>query len=391
MLARVVIVIAMLGLLNGYAAWRLIARWPLAEQHSGIAWLLAFAFFLVQLAGPFGERLLFRKAHRARSGVLLLAWASYLAFGVLSFLVVYNMVADVIEVAWELIVRPTSPLEFDQTALVVLATLSVGTLVIGVRQALAGPAVRAVDIPLANLPAAFDGFRIAQVSDLHVGPIIGRSYTRNVVNIVNGLKPDVIALTGDLVDGTIEHLTDGVAPLGDLRADHGIFFVTGNHEYFWDAVAWSLHFSRLGARVLANEHQVIARGEAAIILAGITDYSTLGTGPATESNPGKALSGAPPDLCKMVLAHQPASYRMTHAAGFDLQISGHTHGGQYFPFSFLIRYFQRYYKGLNRHEKMWVYVNCGTGYWGPPLRAGVPAEITLITLRHASVTSGRGA
>jgi len=159
-----------------------------------------------------------------------------------------------------------------------------------------------------------------------------------------------------------------------------VYFVTGNHEYYWNAPAWSAEMRRLGARVLDNEHVVLQRGAGHLVLAGVPDYSTRHLPEGQRSDPARALRGAPADAVKILLAHQPASYADAQAAGFDLQLSGHTHGGQYFPFSQLIRFFQRYYKGLNRHGGLWVYVNRGTGYWGPPLRAGVPAEITLLTL-----------
>jgi predicted MPP superfamily phosphohydrolase len=188
-------------------------------------------------------------------------------------------------------------------------------------------------------------------------------------------------LTGDFADGPVEDFGQELSPIADLKAPHGKYFVTGNHEYYWDLTGWLARFKEMGMRLLSNEHVIIECGGGAIILAGVTDYSTVGMGTDHACNPKRALVGAPSNLTKILLAHQPATYRMAHEADFDLQLSGHTHGGQYFPFSFLIRYFQRYYRGLNRHENMWVYVNSGTGYWGPPLRLGAPSEITLITLR----------
>jgi predicted MPP superfamily phosphohydrolase len=198
--------------------------------------------------------------------------------------------------------------------------------------------------------------------------------------MANELQPDLIALTGDFIDGTVEELRDDAAPLAQLSAPQGVWFVTGNHEYYWDAAAWVQEFRRLGIRVLVNQHEVIRKGSDAVILAGITDYSTRHSNRTDASDAKKALEGAPKGLVKILLAHQSASYAAAHAAGFDLQLSGHTHAGQYFPYTLLIGFFQKYYKGLNRHDNMWVYVNTGTGYWGPPLRAGVPAEISLIRL-----------
>jgi predicted MPP superfamily phosphohydrolase len=204
---------------------------------------------------------------------------------------------------------------------------------------------------------------------------------QNVVNIANGLKPDLIALTGDFVDGTIVELAEDIAPISQFQSPQGSFYITGNHEYYWGAEAWIEHFKILGLNVLANEHRLIKKDGAAIVLAGVNDYSTLRMGTDEACNPQKSIDGAPSGLVKILLAHQPVTYDMAEKAGFDLQLSGHTHAGQYFPFSLLIRFFQKYYKGLNRYKNMQIYVNIATGYWGPPLRTGVPTEITLITLR----------
>jgi predicted MPP superfamily phosphohydrolase len=244
--------------------------------------------------------------------------------------------------------------------------------------------VRHVEIPLPNLPAGFDNLKIVQISDIHAGPIIGRKYVENVVRIANSLKPDLIVLTGDFVDGTVGDLKDELSSLATLATPLGTFYVTGNHEYYWGASEWTETFSTFGIRVLTNEHEIIRRNGDAIILAGVTDYSAYRMMPGEASDPGKALKGSPAGLTRILLAHQPASYKLAHKAGFDLQLSGHTHAGQYFPFCLFIGLFQRYYKGLNRFENMWVYVNSGTGYWGPPLRTGVPSEITQITLRKSS-------
>lgn len=385
MLTRITIVIGLLALLNLYAASRIITRWAWAGEHLLFTCLLFFCFFALQLLAPFGDRLIFprlKKAYDAEALVFVLDWTSYLAFGILSFLVVYALATDVVSMIWKWIAAPANLVDFDRRALLTLGILTIGTTIIGIRQAFVGPSVRKVEIPLNNLPAEFDGFKIVQISDLHVGPTIGHDYTQNVVNIANDLKPDLIALTGDFVDGTVEDLMGDLAPIRQLCATHGSFFVTGNHEYYWNATAWMAAFRTLGANVLANEHRLIKHNGADILLAGITDYSMRGRGGSVHaSDPVKALEGAPPNLVKILLAHQPASYQAAHEAGFDLQLSGHTHAGQYFPFNFFIRFFQRFYKGLNRYEGMWIYVNSGTGYWGPPLRTGVPSEITLITLR----------
>jgi predicted MPP superfamily phosphohydrolase len=386
MAARITIFLGLLALLNAYAAWRVIARWPWAGEHSVAAWLVALVFFLLQLVGPFGDRLWFPgwRKHGADAVVHILSWVSALAFGAMSIAVVYALATDIVGTVWQLIALPADPAGFDRRLLLFLGGATLATLVVGVWQARRGPAVVTVDVPLANLPAQFEGFKIAQISDLHVGPTIGHGYVRNVVNMVNALHPDLIALTGDFADGKADHVADEIAPLADLQARDGVFFVTGNHEYFWDAGAWMAKFRALGARVLINEHVLIRRDAETIVVAGVSDHSTRHMGAPHGSDPAAALAGAPRDTAKILLAHQPASYAAASAAGFDLQLSGHTHSGQYFPFNLMIRYFQRYYRGLNRLSDMWVYVNRGTGYWGPPLRAGVPSEITLLVLRAKS-------
>ena len=239
-----------------------------------------------------------------------------------------------------------------------------------------------MDVPIDGLPAEFDGYRIAQVSDLHVGPTIGADFAQTVVDTVNGLRPDLVALTGDLVDGSVEHLSEGIAPLGSLKSQDGVFFVTGNHEYYSGVRAWCRKMADLGAQVLLNSHQVVSRGSARMLVAGVTDYSAGRMLPSHKSDVSAALAGAPDCDIKMLLAHQPKSAEAAGPHGFDLQLSGHTHGGQIFPWTLVVPLVHRFSRGLYAFGSGWVYVNPGTGYWGPPMRVGVPSEITLLTLRR---------
>jgi len=255
----------------------------------------------------------------------------------------------------------------------------------GVRAARRSPDVVEVDVPIDGLPAELDGYRIAQVSDLHVGPTIGAEFAQSVVDSVNALQPDMVALTGDFVDGSVEHLSDGVAPLAALKAQDGVFFVTGNHEYYSGARAWCKKMADLGAKVLLNSHAVVSRGDATLLVAGVTDHSAGRMIPSHKSDPAAALAGAPVCDVKMLLAHQPKSSVAAKAHAFDLQLSGHTHGGQMFPWNLLVGLVHPFSRGLYRFGAGWVYVNPGTGYWGPPMRVGVPSEITLLTLRQPTV------
>ena len=250
-----------------------------------------------------------------------------------------------------------------------------------------------VDVPIRGLPAGLDGFTIAQLSDIHVGPTIKRGYIQRIVDAVNGLGADMIAITGDLVDGSVAELREHIAPLGALSATHGTFVVTGNHEYYAGAHAWIDELRRLGMRVLLNEHVVLQAGNAkgaqtdeelvdsALLVAGVTDFSGGHFDAAHTSDPHLALQGAPPMVrTRVLLAHQPRSAPAAADAGYDLQLSGHTHGGQFFPWNLFVPLQQPFTAGLHKLRETWVYTSRGTGYWGPPKRFGAPSEITLLRL-----------
>jgi predicted MPP superfamily phosphohydrolase len=326
----------------------------------------------------------------------LLAWTGLLAMGFFSTVFVLTLLRDLLLSLAYLLARglyaapasvlakfASNPLLATDSAAGVLGLAAVMTL-IGLRLA-RRPRVVRVDVPIADLPAAFAGFSIAQISDLHVGPTIKRRFVEHIVARVNALGADVIAVTGDLVDGTVEALAAHTAPLSALAAPLGVYFVTGNHEYYSDERAWSKEIARLGLRVLKNEHVILNRGGARLLLAGVTDYGAHHFDPAERSDPDAALIGAPVGASpRILLAHQPSSARDAAAAGFDLQISGHTHGGQFWPWTFFVRYFQPFTAGLERLGDLWVYVSRGTGYWGPPNRFGSPSEITLLRLVPAA-------
>jgi len=243
--------------------------------------------------------------------------------------------------------------------------------------------IEEVTIPLAGLPPEFDGFRIVQFTDVHVGPTIKGDFVERVVEQVLGLKADMIAFTGDLVDGSVNWLKDDVAPLAALKAPFGTFFVTGNHEYYSGANAWIREVGRLGFDVLMNEHRLLRKGDAGLVIAGVTDFGAGEFIADHRSDPAAAAMNTPEGMVKVLLAHQPRSVFAAEQVGFDLQLSGHTHGGQFFPWNHLATLSQPYIKGLHKHGGTWVYVSRGTAYWGPPLRLGNPPEITLITLRRS--------
>jgi predicted MPP superfamily phosphohydrolase len=243
--------------------------------------------------------------------------------------------------------------------------------------------VKRIEIPLKKLPRGLDGFAIVQLSDVHVGPTIGRAFLERVVATANALAPDVVAITGDLVDGSVEELEHDVAPLAELAPRFGTYFVTGNHEYHAGAIAWCEHLGHLGVRVLHNEHVEVGRGEDRIHLAGIDDYESARIDVGHRTDLARAVAGCDPARALVLLAHQPKATREAARHGVDLQLSGHTHGGQLWPLAWIMRLGQPAVAGLRRIGDMLVYVSCGTGSAGPPMRLGAPAEITHLVLRSA--------
>jgi predicted MPP superfamily phosphohydrolase len=243
-----------------------------------------------------------------------------------------------------------------------------------------GPKVKEITVPVEGLPSELNGLRIAQISDLHVGPTIRKEYVQNVVSKVLSLNADLIAVTGDLADGTPTHLESHLLPLANLKAPLGTYYVTGNHEYYWGADQWLKKVTQLGFTPLINENKVVTTRGRKILIGGVTDTSSHQFIPSHQSSPRKAAETKEDCSFKVLLAHRPDSCFAAVSEGFHLQLSGHTHAGQFFPWNLLVRLAHKYYQGLNRHENMWVYVNAGTGYWGPPHRFAVPAEVTLIRL-----------
>lgn len=273
------------------------------------------------------------------------------------------------------------PARVDSASAQAVPLLALAVTALGFLNAQRTPRIRTIEIECHGLPAAFHGFTIAQISDLHVGPTIRRRFVQRVVDAVNAIEADVVAVTGDLVDGTVPELAGEVAPLRGLRSRLGGFFVSGNHEYYAGVHPWLAEVRRLGLRVLQNEHVVFERGGASLVLAGVTDYTAGYFERSHRSDPEAALRGAPGDAAlRILLAHQPRSGPAAAAAGFDLQISGHTHGGQFFPWNFFVPLQQPFTAGLHRIAQLIVYVSRGTGYWGPPKRFGAPSEITRIRL-----------
>jgi uncharacterized protein len=323
----------------------------------------------------------------------LLIWPAYLWMGLMFLLLVTLAGADALRLVVRLAGRlheapPLDPARRTAIARLsasVVAALSGGLGLFAFRAANGHIAVRRVDISLRRLPRAHDGLRLVQISDVHVGPTIGRSFVADVVRSINALAPDIVVITGDLVDGSVDELRDGVEPLADIRARYGVYFVTGNHEYYSGAEAWMAELPRLGVRVLRNERVTIGEGADAFDLAGVDDHSAEGHGglPSRDALQ-KALGGRDEARELVLLAHQPRQFTDAAGMGVGLQLSGHTHGGQIWPFGLLVWLSQPFVAGLHRRGDAQIYVSRGTGYWGPPMRLGAPAEVTQLVLRRAA-------
>ncbi|WP_034294358.1 metallophosphoesterase [Herbaspirillum sp. RV1423] len=371
----IVLVLSILGALHAWIGWRIL---PALDVDTG--WqivggvLLVLSYFLIPAA-------LLSRAMRNQRWADRLSWIGMLTMGLFSSLLLLTIVREVALLALPLF-HAAMPEIVESTAWAVIGCALLLT-AIGYVNARRLAAVVDVDVPIANLPDALHGFTIIQISDIHIGPTIKRSYLRAVVDKVNGLEADMVAITGDLVDGSVQQLSEHTAPLAQLRSRHGAYFVTGNHEYYSNAHAWIAEVRRLGLTVLMNEHVVLDHGGAALVLAGVTDFTAHHFDESHRSDPHAAIRNAPVSGARILLAHQPRSAAAAADAGFDLQLSGHTHGGQFFPWNFFVPLQQPYVAGLNKLRNLWVYTSRGTGYWGPPKRLLAPSEITRVRLVRA--------
>ncbi|MCB9777448.1 MAG: metallophosphoesterase [Alphaproteobacteria bacterium] len=360
--------------------------WALAGWAAIVGWV-AFVF-----AGMILPRLLGKGPWTDR-----LAQASFAAMGLLSLVFTGLMLRDAAWLAWDFVsgvpaLAANLPQPRIDRALLYSNGVVLGgsllLLVWGYRNARSTPAVRRVSVAVPDLPEALDGFRIAQLSDVHVGPTIDKGWLGPVVARTNAVQADAIVITGDLVDGSVHELREHTAALAELSAPHGVYFVTGNHEYYAGAESWVAEVARLGLRPLLNEHVVLEHahpehGEARLVLAGVTDYNAGQILPHHRSDPRRALAGAPDGAPRVLLAHQPRTARDAQGLGVALQLSGHTHGGQIWPWNHMVWLQQPTTAGLDRVGDVPVYTSRGTGYWGPPVRIGAPSEITEITLTRA--------
>jgi predicted MPP superfamily phosphohydrolase len=376
---RFLTLLGILALVHIYVGCRLLPALPIsvAGQLAGAVGL-AISFVSMPLS-------FFARSFRSRALADRVAAFGLFVMGFFSSLFVFTLLRDVALAPTMLLIpaaRVPAVLEISAEIVIAIAVLAT---VIGFANARRRAGIVNVDVPIRDLPEALHGFTIAQISDVHVGPTIKRPYVDAIVDAVNSLQADMIAVTGDVVDGSVRDLAGHTAPLARLQARHGAYFVTGNHEYYSGERAWTAEFQRLGLRVLMNEHVVLTHHGARIVIAGVADFSAHHFDPRQKSDPAAALKDAPSDVgARILLAHQPRTAPAAAAAGFDLQLSGHTHGGQFWPWTLFVRLQQPFTAGLHRLNDLWVYISRGTGYWGPPKRFGSPSEITHLRLVRAN-------
>ena len=368
-----------LGAGHYYVARRLVLDLGVPSPWREGAFLVLAALLVLLILQPLLHR---RESRRGRTmAVVVYGWC-----GVWFMLVSWLGISDLL--LWLFRAPLAMALPGDGVAPEVLSryrALAVAALVavlsaMAVKNAFRPPELTRVSLTLARWPRALDGFRIAQISDLHIGPILGRAFAATLTERANGARPDLTVITGDLADGDPHHLRDEVAPLRDLRAPHGVFFVTGNHDHYSDDMRWCGALEAMGIRTLRNERVAIGTGGEGFDLAGVDDHNEGLNGGDREAH-RMALAGRNPERPVVLLAHDPMSTPLAVEHGVDLQLSGHTHGGQLWPFRYLVRLSTPFVAGLFRRGETAIYVNRGAGFWGPPMRLGAPAEITLITLK----------
>ena len=371
---RMLVVLAITLVLFGVPWWTLLApsaSWPTAVFVVGTL-LFAAAFAAMPLLMVFGHG----RRHidwAAATGDTLLgaAWVMF----------VWSLLGQLLH-----LVLLTAGVEDPvQSRLVAGAVVGVVAILLtwGYAEAMRVPRVKKVDVSIARLGPGMDGLRVAVITDTHYGPINRARWSAAVVARINELGADLVCHVGDIADGTVEVRELQASPLASANAALSRVYVTGNHEYFSEAEGWLDYMESIGWVALHNRHVIVERGGDRLVVAGVDDATAQSSGVrGHRADLEAALAGADATLPVLLLAHQPKQVAQAVLAGVDLQLSGHTHGGQIWPFNFLVRLEQPVVHGLSRHaDRTQLYTSRGTGFWGPPFRVFAPSEITLLTLR----------
>jgi predicted MPP superfamily phosphohydrolase len=385
------VVLVATALLHGYLWWRLVRGTTAPGRVRRRLTLLAVVLWLLPASAVLLRRVLPLEVAAP------IDWVAFSWLGVAFYVFLTLVVLEPVRLVgrlWQksdaeaarrepgMVIVPSRRVFLARTLAATAGVVAVGTAGAGAYFANSPPVVRRVPVTLRGLDPALDGLRIVSFADGHLSSTYGGRRFERLVDLVNEQRPDVVAIVGDLVDGGVAELREDVAPLADLVSDQGVFFVTGNHEYFTDTDDWMRHLPTLGVAILRNERVPIRRGTASFDLAGIDDRTAAFSGvPGHGADLDAALDGRDDRTPVVLLAHQPVMVEQARAAAVDLQISGHTHGGQLWPFDHLVRLDQPTVEGLSRHGDTQLYVTSGAGFWGPPMRIGARPEVTVIELR----------
>ena len=315
----------------------------------------------------------------------IIAWLGYTGLGTVSLLFFIQICVDLISIIKTMFLGENNFDPHRRAFLGLSAKTIVGGIagigsIWGMYQALKEPVIKRVEIKIEGLPESLKGFRMAQITDLHVGSMITGKFVERVARKIQELNADMLFFTGDAADGSVQSYGEHLNSLAEIHPKYGKYFVTGNHEYYSDMNGWLQLIEGLGFKILVNESQNIIVNDATIMITGIPDRGGGHFSSSHKTDMEKAVGGMNSSDLKILLAHQPGDVEHATKYGFDLQLSGHTHGGQYFPFSLLVQMAHPFIKGLHKRENTWIYINQGTGYWGPPLRIGTEPEITEIVL-----------
>jgi predicted MPP superfamily phosphohydrolase len=380
---KFIIIVSIFVIYTSYKAIQLLPSQRIA------ALIITALVFLLMLGGMF--------LYRANISLFdaiwfrIFSWAGILVMGLWATFIIISIPLDIFRLTVFTIGKIIGSSEVDvarrdflfRGAYAFTLALSGGLAGLGFLEVLRGPKVKEVSVPVKNLPPSLFNLKITQISDLHVGPTLRKGYVEEVVRLANATNPDLIFLTGDIADAYATSIAEHLGPLENLKSKFGSFYVTGNHEYYWGAEALIEKVKQLGFTPLLNDNAILQIGKNKILVAGVTDPAGEQMLQGHKPDVAKALSTKSECDFKILLAHRPDACIEAEALGANLQFSGHTHAGQFFPFSLFIRLAHKYNRGLYQHGQLWLYVNPGTGYWGPANRLGVMSEISVITLVNA--------
>ena len=363
-----------------YVGWRLVwtLQAPSLYKFSLMAIILLFYLLII-------STFIFYFNNIENNITRIIAWLGYAGLGTFSLLFFVQIFVDLILFIKTIFVGSNNFDPHRRAFLGLSAKTIVGSIagigsIWGMYQALKEPVIKRVEIKVEGLPESLKGLHMAQITDLHVSSMITGKFVERVARKIQKLNADMLFFTGDAADGSVQSYGKHLNSLAEIKPKYGKYFVTGNHEYYSDMNGWLQLIEGLGFKILINESQNIVVNDATIMITGIPDRSGGHFSSFHKTDMEKAVGGMNPSDLKILLAHQPGDVEHATEYGFDLQLSGHTHGGQYFPFSLLVQMVHPFLKGLHKRKNTWVYINQGTGYWGPPLRIGTEPEITDIVL-----------